>query len=261
MNKMFITAIALLFLSIASISAYADDFDGGISPDEPFALQMQLCNLREGVNINQYDSFVNDYIKWSKKNDVEVTMIRSSSLFTHRNDGSEPKYDFAEFLATDPANLGTGWDKWLSTKEGQRLGERWQELAQCDVKLATARTIWADVEKMNDDNERIALWNWCTRKPGVSVDQLMSRHEASASAYSDGLGNIGWFGIVPRIGGGNAPGDFAHVLVFPDMAGVMEHQHFLNEGGWRGIVDYYTSYADCAGFSAVTETVLHRPGR
>jgi hypothetical protein len=57
-----------------------------------------------------------------------------------------------------------------------------------------------------------------------SPQKLGAIHGALAEEYSDGLGNIVWFTFDPIIGGANAAGDFAHITVFPDMKGLMEHQ-------------------------------------
>jgi hypothetical protein len=60
------------------------------------------------------------------------------------------------------------------------------------------------------------------------------------------------------IGGANTPGEFAHVVVYPDVAGLMEHQEWFSNGGWKDRQDYH-NYADCQGESAVVEEVRNRP--
>ena len=37
-------------------------------------------------------------------------------------------------------------------------------------------------------------------------------------------GIIGWAGIIPRLGGASAPGQFAHIIIFPDNKASMKHQ-------------------------------------
>jgi hypothetical protein len=32
------------------------------------------------------------------------------------------------------------------------------------------------------------------------------------------------------------------------------------QGGWRGLDDYYTPYANCSGESVSLETILYQPG-
>ena len=60
-------------------------------------------------------------------------------------------------------------------------------------------------------------------------------------------------------GGADAAGEFAHIVVYPDMAGLMQHQEWFAKGGWRGRMDYY-QMADCTGEAVMTEQVLGRPG-
>ena len=236
------------------------EFVGGIDVDAPFNLQVQMCALAEGVDQKQYDAFLNDYFSWSKKHDVEVTFIRQQSLFTHANAKNPNPYDFIEFLATDHRSAGQGWDKWLTTKDGQKLGETWGKLAQCDVKMAHAKMIWTNVEAMNTDRERVVTWNWCTRKDGVSWDQLNAKHDTVAATAGDNPSNIGWLAFFPHLGGANAPGEFAHIVVYPDVAALMKSSARHAKGGWRLLDDYYTSYANCHGESASLETIMYQPG-
>ena len=142
--KSVLSISAFLFVSIA----YADDHqsDEGADLNAPFNIQVQMCSLHDGVTQKQYDAFLEDYFAWSKKHDVETTFIRQNSLFTHANAYKPTPYDFVEFLTTDHKSAGRGWDKWLTTKDGQKLGQRWSELAECDVKMANAEMIWADME-------------------------------------------------------------------------------------------------------------------
>ena len=105
----------------------ADDheFVGGIDVNAPFNLQVQMCALLDGVTQEDYDALINDYFKWSKKHDVEVTFIRQVPLFGHATARNPNPYDFVEYLASYHVTSGRGWDKWLTTKDGQKLGERW----------------------------------------------------------------------------------------------------------------------------------------
>ena len=86
----------------------------------------------------------------------------------------------------------------------------------------------------------------------------IAKHAAIAKDYPEGVSNIGWFTYLPILGGANAPGTFANIIVFPDMAGLMEHKQWLSEGGWKVRYDYY-NYVDCAGDYVMIEEVLHRP--
>ena len=93
----------------------------------------------------------------------------------------------------------------------------------------------------------------------MSHDDLNAAHTQFVNDNPDGLGNIAWFMMYPNIGGGDAAGEFAHVVVYPDMAGLMEHQEWYAKGGWRGRMDYY-QLVNCTGEALMTEQVLGRPG-
>ena len=59
------------------------------------------------------------------------------------------------------------------------------------------------------------------------------------------------------IGGANAPGTFANITVFPDLARLMEHKQCLAEGGRKVRYDYYV---DCVGDYVMIKEITHRPG-
>lgn len=262
MKRLFLITIASCFAAFASVSA-ADEgsmFTGGMDPQTPMNVQTQLCTLKPGKTMAQYNRLNDKYIAWAKKNGVETTLVRSMPFVTHGNPNNRSKTEFVEHLVSDHATSGKAWDLWLSTPEGQKLNEEWQSIAQCDMKMATLNTQWANVEALNSDDTRFAMWNWCTRKEGVSVDSLVAKHASIAATFPDGVANIGWFTYLPILGGANAPGTFANIIVFPDMAGLMEHKQWLSEGGWKVRFDYY-NYVDCQGDYVNIEEVLHRPGQ
>ncbi|MEE2777783.1 MAG: hypothetical protein VYE73_13590 [Acidobacteriota bacterium] len=257
-----LVGLAVLVAAFGSVASGQSDggvFTGGLDPTGPISLQVQLCKLNPGQTMGDYEAMLNDYFEWSRSNGAEATFARLTPMWTHGMPGEQP-YDFVELLALDHETTGTAWDKWLFTEDGARLNATWQNVATCSVKMTTAYTQWADVEAMNEDDERIATWNWCTRKPGVSLEQLVAKHRSIAANRVDAWGNIGWFVIVPQIGRGGAPGRFAHVWVYPNVAGLMSSQKWLDEGGASVRGDYTTSYATCTGEEAFIEEILNRPG-
>ena len=72
--------------------------------------------------------------------DAEVTIVRQVPLFAPANPRHPNQNDFIEFLATDLMSLGAGSDKRRTSKDGQKLNERWSKLAKCDVKMAVMFT-------------------------------------------------------------------------------------------------------------------------
>jgi hypothetical protein len=52
----------------------------------------------------------------------------------------------------------------------------------------------------------------------------------------------------------------AHIVIYPDVESLMQGAALDAQGGWRMLDDYYTSYADCGGQSAMLETIMYQPG-
>jgi hypothetical protein len=236
MKKINQVVIGSIFIFV-SAGVLADDhemFAGDLDPAEPMSIQANICTLNDGVSVEDYAAFFKRYQKWALKNDAEVASVRQFPLATHSNSNNPYQADFVEFLITGFENAGTSWDKWMMGKSGQKLNAEWQELASCHVKFAAMFTQWADVGAINSDNDRVVTWNWCSRKEGVSHDMLNAAHVAFVEENPEGLGNIGWFTLYPNIGGGDSAGEFAHVVVYPNMEGLMEHQEWFARGGWRG---------------------------
>ena len=260
MKKKLLSIFSLVIAICVSLS-HADDHASleAAGSQAPFNLQANLCVLNPGKTMVQYDRLVSDYWEWSVANDVEVTFVRHVPVYSHADAENPRSYDFIDFLAADYSTMGRSWDKWLGTADGQKLNEKWGQLANCNVKQGTVYFQWGDVAALSEDDDRVVTWNWCTRKEGVSPDQLMAKHQSFAAGLGDKEPAIGWYIFVPRIGAANLPGQFAHVSVYPDFEALMTGQQHLTEGGWRDRHDYYTSYADCRGESAMVETIMRRP--
>ena len=251
--------ISLIPLLISCL-AFADAHETQSISDleTPQAIQIQLCNLNEGKTLAQYDKLNSDYFSWSEKNNVSTNFIRHTPLFTHSN-ASNPGYDYIEYLIGPHEVLAENWDKWMNTKEGQKLNARWQDIATCHVKLGTLYMRWVNEEANAADDNRIVTMDWCTRKDSVSWDQLTAKHDQIEASYPEGVQNIVWAMMFPQIGAADAPGDFAHVNVYPDMQAFMKrHKWLSHDSGWKLRDDYTSSYADCRGDEAFVEDVLYR---
>ena len=70
MKNIIITFSLFVFLFFNSLSVYAD----GHSQELPNAsnVQVNVCKLNDGVSLEDYNKVTQDYIKWSKKNNVET---------------------------------------------------------------------------------------------------------------------------------------------------------------------------------------------
>ena len=251
---------AALFGILSSLTTLADDHMlNGMSITKPFNVQANLCKLNPGVSEEDYDEMVEDYFEWAKKNSVEPVFVRQKPLFSHANANNPWPYDFVEFLAMDDyERWGKSWDMWLTSEDGAALNERWQSLAMCDVKQAHGIVLYADTEAMQSDDDRYVSWNWCT--PKVGWEQLEQKHNdyvIGIKKYSAGM--IGWALMFPHTGGADSPGEFAHLAIYPDIESFMERRKMEVDGGWRGLREYYQTYADCSGEQLMSETVMLRP--
>ena len=77
--------------------------------------------------------------------------------------------------------------------------------------------------ELEPDDDRIMGVNWCTRKPGVTWDQLSKQHQE----FSFGPDVIYWGAAGPSLGirEGDMPGEFAHLAVFSDIEGLMRYEN------------------------------------
>ena len=166
MGRIFTSLIALMAIISSTSHLKADDHM------EVSNLQIQLCKLNDGVTMSDYDSMVNEYFKWAKKNDVEVFFARQTPLYP-QNSFIRSGYDFVELLNTSHVNSGRGWDKWLGTRSGQKLNEKWQKLANCEVKMSAVVPNYLNEKALAEDKDRIVSWNWCSLNDGVSYDCLL----------------------------------------------------------------------------------------
>ena len=251
----------LLGATFSALVAKADDHMlDGINLQAPFNIQANMCKLNPGVSMKEYDSMMDEYVEWAVSEEVDPVAVRQMPLFTHGNIRRPWGYDFVDFLVSDYERWGKSWDLWLGTKEGMALNAKWQSLAVCHVKQAHAMMLYADQKAMASDDDRYVSWNWCTRKEGVTFEEVSAKHaEYAQDMQQDSGGIIGWLVLLPHTGGADAAGDFAHVVVYPDMASFMERRAMLANGGWKNSRDYFNLYADCNGEMLNTETVLHRP--
>ncbi|MDC0572568.1 hypothetical protein OAO91_03910 [Luminiphilus sp.] len=250
----------LLTMCTGSFALANDHMIDNINVSQPFNVQANLCKLNPGVSLEDYQAMIDDYLEWAEKNEIDPVFVRQLPLFSHQNLARPWPYDFVEFLVSDYQRWGAAWDSWLTSEEGMALNERWQSLAVCHVKQAHASMLYADQKAMAEDDERYVTWNWCTRKEGVTVEELSAKHrEYAQDMQTDSGGIIGWLVMLPHAGGADSPGEFAHVAVYPDMESFMTRRSMLANGGWRVTRDYFNLYADCTGEMLNTETVLHRP--
>jgi hypothetical protein len=256
--KMILVVLGMLFGSVAFA---ATEQYSGINLEQGNALQLNLCNLKSGKTMANYDRVVNGYVEWSKENDVEVFVLRLTPVFVSANPNGVADFDFIDMQIGPFDVTGSGWNKWLTSAAGQKLNAQWQEVADCRVQMNAAFIVALDQEALSATDDRVMTFNWCTRNEGVSSDQLTAKHRQFASSWTTDSPIKAWTVMYPSLGSRNTPGGFAHLLSFEDANGLMAWQNATaNNDGWRVQQDYETSYANCIGNNVYHAKVINRPG-
>ena len=232
----------------------------GLDLNRANSLQMQLCSLKPGKKMKDYEDSFDDYIAWSKAEDVETYSLRLTPMFVTQPANS-PGFDWIELLVTSFENSGAAWDKWLKTDEGAKLNANWQSIADCRVSVNPVVTMhYENALAMSKDNTRIITMNWCSRLPGVTYDQLEEKHQSMLANRVPGSPISGWSIVYNGLGMRNAPGEYMHMLSFADNAALQAYlNNYSNGEGWRNRVAYETSYATCSGQNVYFAKVLNRP--
>tara|TARA_B100001063_G_scaffold178469_1_gene167417 strand:- start:97 stop:873 length:777 start_codon:yes stop_codon:yes gene_type:complete len=255
-KNILISFAATIAIILSTTNLKADDH----AEQAYFNFQINICKLNEGRTMKQYDASFNDYLKWSKKNDVEVYVARQTPIYPHDDFNNSSGIDWIEILAGSHEVTGKAWDMWLGTKEGQKLASNWQENASCFVKWVHAYPIFVNQKDFDEDKDRVASWNWCTLNDGVEADEVNAQHAMMAKELeknSNGLS--GWLALAPQTGAAYAPGDFAHLAVFKDIESYMKYKESLASGGWRGYREYQKNFATCRGEELFTDIELNNP--
>ena len=81
MGRILLSFIALVAIISSTSNLKAD----GHENMSYFNFQVNFCKLNDGSSMEDYADAVDNYIKWSKKNDVEVYVSRQMPLFPHDN--------------------------------------------------------------------------------------------------------------------------------------------------------------------------------
>ena len=246
------------FAAYASAQSQGEQY-AGMDLSEGNALQMQICSLQPRKSMADRDRVMNAYLKWSKDNDAEVFLLRLTPMFGGADPNSGIDFTWIDILASSYSASGSAWDKWLNTDDGQKVNEQWVETTDCRVSINPAFNLFLDSEGLAGDT-RIMTFNWCTRKEGVTWDQLNARHSELLAGRADDSPAKSWTIMYPGLGIRNPIGEFAHLVSFADVSGLMASQNALaNQEGWRQRAAYYTSYADCTGENVYQAEVLNRP--
>tara|TARA_Y100001934_G_C12187803_1_gene694841 strand:+ start:89 stop:859 length:771 start_codon:yes stop_codon:yes gene_type:complete len=246
-------AVLMFMLSLSAVS-FADDHSGD-TPLSPLALQVNMCELNEGFEEDDLSRLDQRYLAWAEENDVQRTFVRQTPLMFPR---ALERPTYFDFHLGSHELTGQVWKKWLRSEDGRKLNAEWQKIATCRVVMTTLFRRYAEGEPQAGD-QRVVRINWCNKNEGKTWDQLRERHDRAAQSGGPSNGEAVFWGlIVPRVGGQDLPGDFAHVMTFNDMERFMAYQRWFDlEGGSASYGDYNSSYATCLGPSIFVEDVIH----
>ncbi len=256
--KLIVYVLGMFAAAVAFADSHSREF-AGMNMAEANALQMQMCSLQPRKSTADRDRVMNAYLEWAEENDAEVFVARATPLFGGPNPNANVQFEWIDFLGSSYAASGSAWDKWLTTEDGQRINEQWLETADCRVVLNPFVNMYLDAEALSGDT-RIMTFNWCTRKEGVSWDQLNVKHQELLANRPDDAPAKSWSIMWPGLGVRDPIGEFAHLVSYVDVSGLMARENAMgNEEGWRRREDYNTSYADCIGENVYQVQVLNRP--
>ena len=256
--KLLMSTLGILF---ASLAIGAEENYAGINLGEANAVQMNLCSLKPGKSMSNYDRVQSGYVEWSKENGVEVFVLRLTPVFSSPPPNANATFDFIDMQVGPFGITGDGWTKWLATEDGQKLNAQWQDTADCRVSMNAGVFLALNQEALSARDDRMMTFDWCTANDGVNPGQLAARHRQMASNWTAESPIRAWTVMYPMMGSRNTPGDYAHLMSFDDASGLMTWQNGMaNNEGWRARADYESAYASCTGTNVYHARVVHRPG-
>ena len=248
-NKGLILAIALLLGGIAQ----ADDHSPGEGLST-ISMQVNACYLKEGSTFRDLEKLDRRFHAWTRENNVERTVVRHTPLMYS---GRPERPMYVDYHLGPHATAGKAWKLFQTTPEGQAMNEEWQRIADCRVLINRMHRKYIGGE-IEVGQQRVVEFNWCTKHDDKTWRQMAERHTVRAGQIPGGGHAHFWGVMMPQVGGRDMPGDFAHVLSYPDMEAFMAKQAWFDlEGGNARYLDYTSSYASCTGPNLFTEKVLY----
>ena len=253
MNKI-IVCIALL-MGITSWSAHHEKASYISDIGEANAHAVFMCKFNEGFGFAHLDALDTKLHAYFDSNETPMFRSRLVPLFN----AQESQLDYVVFEADTYEVFGDDWNGYLTTAEGKALEEAMVEVSTCRSMVSPLYPMYRRDAVLTDD-ERIVTVNWCTRNSSVSRDALAQRHRE----FRDNMGDseaifwgIGWPSLGVR--DGTFPGQFYHLLVYPDMRALAKREsRMANDGGWEMRADYNDNFASCSGEIVLSEKVLRR---
>ena len=246
-----------LIVILISLHAQADHHvDPGIpsmSNGTIEAHQATLCKLNSGKTLKDAENLIPAIRKLHKEIDYDPFFGILTPLFVSpQGDVDFIFMDFAPFT-----ELSGAWDKFLVSDSGKKVQASIDKVATCGRVM---HRYYHQYSKFSEDNQRIFSVNWCTKKPGVTMENLMAKHRSFLNPVNPHI--LHWGIAAPAWGNrdGDTPGEFAHFMGYPDMeAAFADQSDIAQDRGWEQRRDYFTSYANCSGENLWQFNIVNMP--
>ena len=252
------------FFIMLALSAvcYSDDgptdYDG-INLNVLGAMQYEVCQLNPGMDLEDADRQTKLAGAEFARLDLDLGIITFTPFYDHA-DAVNTTADYITMVYGSIPAMGEAWDKWEQSEGAAKVMKGRDKVGKCHFKFNYIDYKYMDVEQLENSDRRVVQTEWCTRRPGVSKDDLAKQHKSWLAETKEKSNFIGWAIIHPRLGQGNAPGDFFHFFIYDSVGDLMKDEEWLaNGGGMQGADEYYNSYVDCGGPSVWSGTIAQRP--
>ena len=243
---MFKISAGMFFAVISSLAAAKDQMEGNwiVGIGEGVAHMANICTLKNGGTMKDIADIDEDLHKLLDEGNIRGFRQILTPLMA-----VGATYDYIAFDIMKWEELGKDWDLYLGSKSGNNIADAYAEVEECDTLVASLFPLLRRAE-ISADESRVVTVEWCTRKEGVSADQLSAKHQSIAEENSDNE-LIGWWGVGYPVAGlrdGVFPGDFYHLVNYADVRTfALAKSAMANEQDWRSKTEYFSSYAECTG--------------
>ena len=253
-----LTPILICIALISSAYLKADDKQSSalnmMSNGTVEAAQLSSCTLNPGKTLKD----VNNLLTMIENVHDEIGLDAFFGVMTPLFVSPSTKIDFvfADFAPFE--DLSNAWNNYLVSKSGPKLQASLDEVATCDRSL---HRYYHQFTKLSDDKSRVLSMNWCSKKENISTEHLMAKHRSLAE--SSGIRFLHWGIAVPAWGlrQDDIPGDYAHLIGYPDMKEALaSQQDTATKGGWKNRDEYLTYFADCSGENLWRFEIANIPG-
>ena len=254
-----ILAFLLVVWPLSSLAQGNDENYDGINLNRLGAMQYELCQLNPGMDLQDADRQTQSAGAEFARLNLDLGIITFTPFYDHA-DASHKTADYITMVYGSIPAMGEAWDKWEKSEKAAKVMEGRDKVGKCHFKFNYVDYKYMEVERLEKSSRRVVQTEWCTRKPGVTQEALEAQHVSWLEKTKEESNFIGWAIIHPRLGQGNAPGEFFHFFIYDSVGNLMKDEEWIaNGGGMESATDYYSSYVDCSGPSVWSGTIAQRP--